>query len=84
MGGSTKFSKVNDGPYTVVEVREDDLICKVRHDTTGYVSNVVVGRLIACDRRDDSRDDADFPYPLAQLPSRSSHSPADSGAGADS
>ena len=83
VGGSTKFSKVNDGPYTVVEVREDDLICKVRHDTTGYVSNVFVGRMIPCEKRDDSRDDADFPYPLAQLPSRSSHSLADSGAGAE-
>ena len=82
VGGSTKFSKVNDGPYTVVLPREDDLICKVRHDTTGYVSNVFVGRMIPCEKRDDSRDDADFPYPLAQLPSRPSHSLADSGAGA--
>ena len=46
IGGSTKLSPVNDGPYTVQERLQDGLVYKVQHDSKGYIHNVSVTRMI--------------------------------------
>jgi hypothetical protein len=58
---------VNDGPYTITEVRGDGLVYKIRHDSTGFVSNVFVGRLIPAQTREQSVDEADLPPPMTQF-----------------
>jgi hypothetical protein len=45
-GGSTKLAPRNDGPYKVLERLHDGLVYKVQHDTTGYIHNTSVARMI--------------------------------------
>lgn len=46
LGGSTKLSPFNDGPYTVLEKMSDGLIYKVQHDRKGLIHNASVSRMI--------------------------------------
>ena len=48
----------------MTDVLHDGLVYKIRHDATGFASNVFVGRLIPCETRVMGADDADFPAPL--------------------
>ena len=57
---------MNNGPYTVTGVLHDGLVYKVRHDATGLVSNVFVGRLIPSESRLDDGLQIKFPAPLNQ------------------
>ena len=61
IGGSTKLSKVNDGPYTVVKRLFDGLVYTVEHDGVGYSSNVSVTRMIPAGQMVVPADTADFP-----------------------
>jgi len=69
IGGSVKFAKTNDGPYTITGVRTEGLVYKVRHDATGFVSNVFVGRLIPSESRTWDEVQVSFPAPLNTIPS---------------
>lgn len=51
LGGVTKFSKRNDGPYTVLERRCEGLVYKIQNDVSGVISNVSMTRLIRARRR---------------------------------
>jgi transposase InsO family protein len=46
IGGTTKFSDVNGGPYEVLEIKMDGLVYSVQHVETGFISNVSVTRMI--------------------------------------
>ena len=74
----------DDMTYTVTGVLHDGLVYKIRHDATGFVSNVFVGRLIPSESRLDDGLQIKFPAPLNQdnpePPSAVSHEVADDGA----
>jgi len=82
IGGSVKFAKTNDGPYTITGVHTEGLVYKVRHDATGFVSNVFVGRLIPSESRTWDEVQVSFPAPLNTKPSNPTvfEDKADSGA----
>jgi hypothetical protein len=61
--GVTKFSKVNDGPYTILDQRSNGLVFRVRNDRTGFVSSVFVGRMIPSEEWVHNASDMDFPIP---------------------
>jgi hypothetical protein len=61
IGGATKFSDVNKGPYTVKEKLCHGLVYKVEHDESKFVSNVSVTRIIAAEARDSWEDSVQFP-----------------------
>ena len=46
LGGSTKLSPLNDGPYTVLEKLCNGLVYKVQHDRKGFVHNAAVSRMM--------------------------------------
>ena len=46
VGGSTKLSHRNDGPYTVLEEIQGGLVYRVKHDVSNYVHTTSVGRMI--------------------------------------
>src|SRR5215467_5735049 len=56
----------DDMTYTVTGVLHDGLVYKIRHDATGFVSNVFVGRLIPSESRLDDGLQIKFPAPLNQ------------------
>ena len=70
IGGATKLARLNDGPYTVLGTFDDsraDLVWRVRHDGTGYTSNVFVGRMIPCNERVPPEQDPKLPEALRAI-----------------
>jgi hypothetical protein len=66
IGGVTKFSEVNKGPYIVLEKMFGGLVYRVRPEPTGFTSNVSVQRMIPVTGVVVLNTDVDLPAPWHQ------------------
>ena len=60
-GGSTKLSRRNDGPYTVLERKCNGLVYSVQNDNSGVTTKVSMTRMIPAEARNISKDAVDLP-----------------------
>jgi len=67
VGGSTKFSDVNKGPYSILEIKPGGLVYTVQHIDSAFISNVSVTRMIPAAPGLDTTTAVDFPEPWRQL-----------------
>ena len=68
IGGVTKFTKVNNGPYTVLADTFHGLVYRVKHDITGFVSNVSITRMIPAEARPQLEGAVRLPAQMDFLP----------------
>ena len=68
IGGVTKFTKVNNGPYTVLADTFHGLVYRVKHDITGFVSNVSITRMIPAEARSQLEGAVRLPAQMDYLP----------------
>ena len=68
IGGVTKFTKVNNGLYTVLADTFHGLVYRVKHDITGFVSNVSITRMIPAEARPQLEGAVRLPAQMDFLP----------------